>query len=224
LKLVLAAAIAWASICCGRLAEARETIWPMPQWQTSTPEAEGMDSVALAKLVAYGKARSFDSLLIVRHGRIVLDAYYAPYTAEIPHIANSVTKAVTGTLIAIALKEGLLDSLDHPVLEFFKDRKITNVDDRKRAMTVRHLLDMTSGLGWDEGLEGGRAQSLTDVGRSADWVQFILDRPMAHTPGDLFCLTGAPATMPTPSYSRRWGSRRRSGALSAAGSHDAAAA
>jgi CubicO group peptidase (beta-lactamase class C family) len=184
LHLVLAAAIASASICC--LAEARETIWPMPQWQTSMPEAEGMDSAALAKLVAYGKARSFDSLLIARHGRIVLDAYYAPYTAEIPHIANSVTKVVTGTLIAIALKEGLLDSLDHPVLEFFKDRKIADVDDPKRAMTVRHLLDMTSGFEWDEGLEGGRAQSLTDMGRSADWVQFILDRPMAHTPGDLF--------------------------------------
>jgi CubicO group peptidase (beta-lactamase class C family) len=186
LQLVLAAAIASASIWCGGLAEARETIWPMRQWQTSTPEAEGMDSAALAKLVAYGTARSFDSLLIARHGRIVLDAYYAPYTAEIPHIANSVTKAVTGTLIAIALKEGLLDSLDHPVLEFFKDRKIANVDDRKSAMTVRHLLNMTSGFEWDEGLEDGRAQSLTDMGRSADWVQFILDRPMAHAPGDLF--------------------------------------
>jgi CubicO group peptidase (beta-lactamase class C family) len=189
LQLVLAAAIASPSICCG-LAHARETIWPTPQWQTSTPEAEGMDSAALAKLVAYGKARSFDSLLIVRHGRIVLDAYYAPYTAEIPHIANSVTKAVTGTLIAIALKEGLFDSLDHPVLEFFKDRKIANADDRKRAMTVRHLVDMTSGFEWDEGFEGGRAQSLTDMGRSADWVQFILDRPMAYTPGNLFYYTG----------------------------------
>jgi CubicO group peptidase (beta-lactamase class C family) len=145
LQLVLAAAIAAASICCGGLAEARETIWPMPQWQASTPQAEGMDSEALAKLVAYGRARSFDSLLIARHGRIVLDAYYAPYTGEIPHIANSVTKAITGTLMAIALKEGLLDSLDHPVLEFFKDRNIANADDRKRAMTVRHLLDMTSG-------------------------------------------------------------------------------
>jgi CubicO group peptidase (beta-lactamase class C family) len=186
LQLILAVAIASPSICCGGLAEARETIWPMPQWQTSTPEAEGVDSSALAKLVAYGKARSFDSLLIARHGRIVLDAYYAPYTAEIPHIANSVTKAVTGTLIAIALKEGLLDSLDHPALEFFNERKIANVDDRKRAMTVQHLLNMTSGFEWDEGFEGGRAQSLTDMGRSADWVQFVLDRPMAHTPGDLF--------------------------------------
>jgi CubicO group peptidase (beta-lactamase class C family) len=185
LQLALAA-IASASICCGGLVEAHETVWPMPQWQASTPEAEGMDSATLAELVAYGKARSFDSLLIARHGSIVLDAYYAPYTAEIPHIANSVTKAVTGTLIAIALKEGLLDSLDHPVLELFKDRRVANVDDRKRAMTVRHLLDMTSGFEWDEGIEGGRAQSLIDMGRSVDWVQFILDRPMVHTPGDLF--------------------------------------
>src|SRR5258708_19212912 len=181
-----AVAIALALIFCGGRSEAGETIWPMPQWQTSTPEAEGMDSATLARLVAYGKTHSFDSLLIARHGRIVLDAYYAPYTAEIPHIANSATKAITGTLIAIALKEGLLDSLDHPVLDFFKDRIIADVDDRKRAMTVRHLLDMTSGLEWDEGFEGGREQSLADMGRSADWVQFILDRPMAHTPGDVF--------------------------------------
>jgi CubicO group peptidase (beta-lactamase class C family) len=127
-------------------------------------------------LLVYGKARSFDSLLIARHGRILLDTYYTPYTAEIPHIANSVTKAVSGTLIAIALREGLLDNLDNPVLEFFKDRKIANVDDRKRAMTVRHLLDMTSGFVWDEGLEDARAQSLTDMGRSADWLQFTLYR------------------------------------------------
>jgi Beta-lactamase len=69
------------------------------------------------------------------------------------------------------------------------ERKIANVDDRKRAMTVQHLLNMTSGFEWDEGFEGGRAQSLTDRGRSADWVQFILDRPMAQTPGELFSRT-----------------------------------
>ena len=39
------------------------------------------------------------------------------------------------------------------MLELFKDRKIANVDDRKRAMMVRHLLDMTSGFEWDEGVE-----------------------------------------------------------------------
>src|SRR6266576_4326535 len=77
-------------------------VWPTQQWQTSTPEEQGMESTALAGLLDFGTARSLDSLLLVRHGRIVLDAYYAPYTADIPHLINSATKAVVGTLVAIA--------------------------------------------------------------------------------------------------------------------------
>lgn len=160
--------------------------WPTREWQTSTPEDQGLDSAALAKLVAFGRTRSFDSLLIVRHGRMVLDAYYAPYTPDIPHAVNSATKAVIGTLIAMVHSDGLLDSLDHPVLDFFANRDIANVDDKKKAITVQNLLDMTSGFDWEEGVEGGREQSLVEIGRSSDWVKFILDRPMAHTPGEVF--------------------------------------
>jgi CubicO group peptidase (beta-lactamase class C family) len=163
-----------------------EAIWPTAQWQTSTPEELGMDSAALAKLVASGTARSFDSLLVTRHGRIVLDAYYAPYTADMPHAINSSTKAVVATLLAMAYKDGLLDRLDHPMLDFFPDRSIVNVDERKKAITVQHLLNMTSGLDWDEGFEGGSEQSLHDMVASSDWIKFILDRSMAHAPGEVF--------------------------------------
>src|SRR5947209_4279519 len=89
-------------------------VWPTRQWQTSTPEEQGIESAALAGLLDFGASRSLDSLLLARHGRIVLDAYYAPYTAEIPHRINSATKAVIGTLLAIAQKDGLLDRFDHP--------------------------------------------------------------------------------------------------------------
>src|SRR5215475_3043664 len=80
--------------CAGQARDGGDLIWPTAEWQTSTPEEQGMDSAALARLVAFGRTRSFDSLLIARHGRIVLDAYYAPYTADIPHVLNSSTKAV----------------------------------------------------------------------------------------------------------------------------------
>ncbi|MFB9263225.1 serine hydrolase domain-containing protein [Bradyrhizobium erythrophlei] len=163
-----------------------DVVWPTRQWPTSTPEEQGMDSTALAKLVSYGATRSLDSLLIARHGRIVLDAYYAPYTPQIPHIINSATKAVTGTLIALALKDGLLDSLDHPMLDFFRDRTIANVDDRKRAITIQNMLDMTSGFAWTEGVEGGRPELLIEWARSRDAINFVLDRPMANAPGDVF--------------------------------------
>jgi CubicO group peptidase (beta-lactamase class C family) len=161
-------------------------IWPAAEWQTATPEQDGMDSAALAKLVAFGKPLRLDSLLIARHGRIVLDATYAPYSADIPHAVNSTTKAIVGTLIAMLLKDGKLDSLDHPVVDFFRDRDVADLDDRKKAITIRHLLNMTSGIDWDEGFEGGKEQSEREMLRSPDWVKYILDRPMAHAPGETF--------------------------------------
>jgi CubicO group peptidase (beta-lactamase class C family) len=162
-----------------------ENIWPTAQWQTSTPEEQGMDSATLANLLDFGTTLSLDSLLLVRHGRIVLDAYYAPYAADIPHRINSSTKAVVGTLAAIAHKDGLLDSFDHPVLDFFGDRIFANADDGKNAITIQHLLDMTSGIDWNEPL-GGRPVSMIEMTRQPNWVKFVLDRPMAHAPGEVF--------------------------------------
>jgi CubicO group peptidase (beta-lactamase class C family) len=180
-----------AMLTCLCLGQARaddpdQSPWPTREWLASTPEEQGMDSSALARLVGYGASHSFDSLLVVRHGRIVTEAYYAPYMAGIAHNLFSATKAVTGTLLGMVYKDGLLDRLDHPMLDFFADRHIANVDDRKRAITVQNLLDMTPGLDWDQGFEGGSQQSMFDLARSSNWTQFILDRPMAHPPGEIF--------------------------------------
>lgn len=188
LRAVLSLCALFAAVQSGsaRAQDTDQSVWPTKEWLTSTPEEQGVDSAALAKLVAYGARNSFDSLLVVRHGRIVTEAYYAPYTADIPHNLFSATKAVTGTLLGMVYKDGLLDRLDHPVLDFFTDRHIANVDDRKKAITVQNLLDMTPGLDWDQGFEGGKQQTMFDLARSSNWTQFILDRPMAHSPGEVF--------------------------------------
>jgi CubicO group peptidase (beta-lactamase class C family) len=174
-------------LCCtaAYAQDEAETIWPTQQWQTSSPEEQGMDSAALAKLVEFGSSRSFDSLLIARHGKIVMDAYYAPYAAEIPHVINSATKAVIGTLTAIASRDGLLDNTNQPMLAFFGDHTIANLDDKKKAITLQSLLDMTSGIDWREPLDG-RPDSIIEMERSPDWIKFILDRPMLNTPGEVF--------------------------------------
>lgn len=165
---------------------ANAPVWPTKEWLISTPEAQGTDSAALAKLVAYGEGHRFDSLLIVRHGRIVVEASYALYPGNIPHEIFSATKAVTGTLLAMVYKDGLLDRFDRPMLDFFSDRTIANIDDRKRAITIQNLLDMTSGFSWDQGFEGGKQQTLQDMYRASNRIQFILDRPMAYPPGEVF--------------------------------------
>ena len=182
LSAALVACLLAASIF-SRTAEVRsatETIWPTKEWQKSSPEEQGMDSKELAMLVDFGTSHNFDSLLVVRHGKIVAEVYYAPYTAGIPHAIYSATKAVISTLTAIASKGGLLDSPSHRALDFFDRRGIANVDDRKEAITVQSLLDMTSGLEWAE------PNSMFEMERSPDWVRFILDRPMSRAPGEVF--------------------------------------
>lgn len=166
-------------------AQPAEAPFPTRGWATSAPEEQGMSAEALTRLVEFGAVNNMDSLLITRRGRIVLDVTYAPFRPGLKHRINSSTKAVVSSLIAIAMKEGLLDSADRRVLDFFPDRTIANLDDRKKAITIRHLLDMTSGLEWDEGVNGGAASFLA-MERSPNWVQYILDRPMATEPGSAF--------------------------------------
>ncbi len=184
-----------ASICNGAAPtqDTTERIWPTKGWQTSSPEEQGMDSRELAELVDFGARRilgtpgvtlssMLDSLLVVRHGKIVVEVYYAPYAAGIPHVVNSVTKAVISTLMAIASKDGLLDNPTRRVIDFFDRRSIENLNDSK-AITVQNLLDMTSGIAWTEPLDG-KPDSTIEMEQSPDWVKFILDRPMSSAPGD----------------------------------------
>jgi CubicO group peptidase (beta-lactamase class C family) len=76
--------------------------WPTQAWRSSTPEAQGVDSERLAQAVDLIRARGLavDSLLIVRHGYVVLDAYFYPYTADRLHDLASVTKSITAALLA----------------------------------------------------------------------------------------------------------------------------
>src|SRR6516162_6539076 len=111
-----------------------------------------MDSTTLANLIGFGATHELESLLVIRHGTIIAEAYYAPFRTGVKHRINSATKSIIGTLIAIALREGLLDSLDHRAMDFFSDRTIAYLDDNKKAITIQNLLDMTSGLDWTEPL------------------------------------------------------------------------
>ena len=183
LALALLLPLAWPIAAA---AQDKVDVWPTRGWERASPEAEGMSSQELADLVVFGIANGMDSLLVVRHGRIVAEAYYAPFTPGLRHRVNSVTKSVIGSLVAMALKDGLLKSLDQPVLDFFPEYPVAPLDDRKKALTLQSLLDMTSGLDWSESLHGGSQQSPIDMRRSPDWARFVLDRGMVARPGERF--------------------------------------
>src|SRR5262245_17492807 len=106
--------------------------WPTKEWSTSAPEEQGMSSERLARLVEFGIFNDMDSLLVTRHGRIVVEATYAPFRAGLKHRVYSATKSVVSTLVALAMRDGRLDSTDRRVVEFFADRTIANLDERKK--------------------------------------------------------------------------------------------
>jgi CubicO group peptidase (beta-lactamase class C family) len=158
--------------------------WPTAGWRSSTPEEHGFDSAKMAEglLAIRDNNINIHSLMIVRHGSVILDAYFYPYDGTICHDLASVTKSLMTTLIGIAADQGKLD-LDQPVLSFFPDRAIANRDERKERITVRHLASMSSGLDCTEE-DGERTQR--EMRASPDWVQFVLDRPVAWEPGTHF--------------------------------------
>jgi CubicO group peptidase (beta-lactamase class C family) len=144
-----------------------------------------MDSTQLAAAIDFAQENrtNIHSLLVIRHGYVVADAYFYPFTRGMQHDVASVTKSVTATLVGIAIDKGYIPSVRKPVLSFFPERTIANMDSRKQAMTLEHLLTMTSGLAC---INEPSEVTLFQMIRSPNWVQFMLDLPMANEPGDRF--------------------------------------
>ena len=162
-------------------------VWPTDGWPTSTPEAQGLNSAELARYVSTWLQPQFnmDSLLVIRNGYLVAEAYTPLNGPENRHRTYSASKSVTGALIGVLLQEGLLQSLDTPVLSLFPEREVANVDARKETITVRHLLMMAGGLDINDmqAAQLGVPDTTSLMEQSADWVQFALDLPMAAEPG-----------------------------------------
>jgi CubicO group peptidase (beta-lactamase class C family) len=160
--------------------------WPTEDWQSSTPERQGMNSEQLAEALDFLQEQddfNIHSLLIIRNGYIVTDAYFEPFTQGSVHDTASVTKSFTATLVGIAIDKGYIESVHQPVLDFFPERTVANVDTNKEKMTVEHLLTMRSGL---ECINQPTEVTLFRMMESPDWIQFTLDLPVKEEPGTRF--------------------------------------
>jgi len=161
-------------------------------WPTSLPEAQGLDTQTLLALVDRIKRGDFGaihSLLVVRHDHLVLEAYFEGYHRDDLHPQFSVTKSVTATLIGIALEQGKIDSVGVPLMRFFPERGTGPwEDERKREITLEHVLTMTAGFAWDE-MEtpyGDQRNPVMRLHASDDWIAFVLGLGMEDRPGTRF--------------------------------------
>jgi CubicO group peptidase (beta-lactamase class C family) len=160
---------------------------PTENWPTSSPEMQGMDSERLALMLELIEEQDYriDSVSVIRNGYLVLDVAIHPYEEARKHVIRSCTKSIVSMLIGIALDKGYIADVETPVMAFFPDRTVANLDLDKQAMTLQDLLTMSSGLECrDSYLYNWHG--LYQMWASEDWVQFMLDLPMEAPPGEKF--------------------------------------
>jgi CubicO group peptidase (beta-lactamase class C family) len=146
-----------------------------------------MDSKILAEMFDQIETWNYDihSVTVIRNGYKVVDATIYPFQKGSKHNILSCTKSIVSALIGIAIEQGYIESVEQPVLSFFSTRTTANLDADKEAMTLEHLLMMAPGLECRDSYlynwQGADEMMQTD-----DWVQYMLDLPMAEPPGTRF--------------------------------------
>ncbi len=115
-------------------------------------------------------------------------AWHPYYHGTNLHTMQSISKTFTSAIIGIARTRGDFKAgLDTPVLKYFDVAAVKNVDDRKRRMTLKDVLTMTTGLDWVENVPYDDPRSDSSLMEATDdWVKYVIDKPMAHEPGTVF--------------------------------------
>jgi len=147
----------------------------------STPEQQGISSAGIMKFLDAIKEikQEFHSLMILRHGHVVAEGWWAPYSSAHKQQLYSLSKSFTGTAIGLAIDEGLL-TLDDPIVKFFPDLVPAVISENLAALKVRHLLSMGVGHARDSIL------ILEASAPGVPWEKTFLAQPVVFKPGSQF--------------------------------------
>lgn len=154
-------------------------------WQIGTPDSIGIPMSILeqlqADLVSEEQYFNAKSLLIAKNGRLFFESYVRD-EGDRDHYGHlqSGTKSINSLLTGIIFEAGYLDSMDQLLVDLIPHKFPEN--DIKKEITLRHLMTMKTGLEFDN----GDFSMEIYVGKPADPIKYILDKPMYADPGEEF--------------------------------------
>ncbi|MEM6412936.1 MAG: serine hydrolase, partial [Pseudomonadota bacterium] len=164
-------------------------VWPEDEWDTAS--VPGSAEAEVTRLMDWAMDRNLDDemgetrgLVIIHEGRLVAEVYRDGFDAETKQVSWSMAKSITQALVGRALQEGLIDSIDTPMLGPW------DAEDPRASITWRQWLTMTDGLDYNEIGEADLAkndvvQMMFGSGRQ-DVVGYVADLPLAHEPGTVW--------------------------------------
>ncbi|TCC65994.1 class C beta-lactamase-related serine hydrolase [Kribbella pittospori] len=166
----------------------------------STPEDQGLSGAALDAFIAAldESEPEIQTVMLLQHGHVVLEEEWSPYRLADPHLLFSVSKSFTSTGVGLAIDAGLL-TLDDKVISFFgADELPETISDNLAAMTVRHLLTMTTGHSED---------TVAALSRDRRMVKIFLGLDVDHEPGTVFVYNSGATYMLSAILQRLTGDR-----------------
>jgi len=160
-------------------------------WRVGDLRKEKADAAPITQGVSEirsGKIPGMHSLLVLRHGKLLLEEYFNGFTVNSRHPLFSCTKSVFSTVYGIAQDQGLL-SLDGKIAELYPDSAQKGWGKDKADITIGSMLSMTSGLDCDD-VGVGNDNCGAAMGASKDWLGFCFARPVAHPVGTFWMYNG----------------------------------
>lgn len=170
-------------------------------WPTASLHDVGLDASKISGLMGSiemaptsGGAPYIQSVQIARHGKLVFDEYFNDFTIDRPHDVRSAGKSITTLVLGRAIQGGALGA-QAPVYLFFPQYlPFGNDDVRKQAMTVAHLMTMSSGYACDDNDDKspGNEDTMESQTAQPDWYKYTLDLPIVSEPGThaVYCSAG----------------------------------
>jgi len=142
----------------------------------SYPEQEGIDSRLITNFLneAEKTGSEIHGIMVLVHGKVIFEAYNAPYGADIPHIMHSFTKCLTNTAVGLAYTNGLL-KLDDPILTYFPEYA-KDANEYLKKVTVRNLITMRNGQ--ERSIGGNEWRPL-----KTSWLDAYFKVPFDKEPG-----------------------------------------
>ena len=162
-------------------------------WQVSTLEREGVTQAEIEKFIQMiidmpqnsVHREDIHAVLIARNGKLVLEEYFHGFHRNSLHDTRSAAKSFTATLAGAVIQRGGSDfGVDTPVYSAMNGGAfLPDLDPRKKAMTVEHLLTMSTGIYCDDNDSDAPANESVVFRTKEDWYAAMLDAPMESAPG-----------------------------------------
>jgi CubicO group peptidase (beta-lactamase class C family) len=169
---------------------------PLPDndgWVTASMPAEGLNETPIAELIKRILAADpedtslkIQSLLIARHGRLVLDEYFYGFDQARVHDMRSAGKTFAPALVGVARQHGAKLTPETPIYPLFTQySSFANWDARKQKILLRDIMTMTAGNACDDNKDDspGNEDRMQGDAHQRDWYKYSLDLPMLRDPG-----------------------------------------